>query len=66
MRSFPQNGRKASEVPVLKKTKGELNNYRPISLLPVSGKILERLLHDSMFKFFIGHTHSSQFMEWHN
>ena len=29
-----------------------LKNYRPISLLPVSGKIFERLLYDSMFKFF--------------
>ena len=30
----------------------ELKNYRPISLLPVSRKIFERLLYDSMFKFF--------------
>ena len=66
MRSFPQNGRKASEVPVLKNNKGELKNYRSIPLLPVSGKIFERLLYDSMFKFFIGHAHSSQFMKWHN
>ena len=29
-----------------------LKNYRPISLLPGSGKIFERLLYDSMFKFF--------------
>ena len=34
------------------KNKQELKNYRPISLLPVSGKTLERLLCDSMFKFF--------------
>ena len=34
-----------------KKTKQELKNYRPISLLPDSGKIFERLLYDSMLKF---------------
>ena len=39
--------------PVLKKNnKQELKNYRPISLLPVSSKIFERLLHESLFKFF--------------
>ena len=35
-----------------KNTKQELKNYRPISLLLVSSKIFERLLYDSMFKFF--------------
>ena len=30
----------------------DLNNYRPISLLPVSSKIFERSLYGSMFKFF--------------
>ena len=34
-----------------KNNKQELKNYRPIFLLPVSGKIFERLLYDSMFKF---------------
>ena len=27
-------------------------NYRPISLLPIAGKIFERLLYDRMFEFF--------------
>ena len=53
MGSSPQNGKKANIVLVFKKTnKQELKNYRPISLLPVSGKIFERLLYDNMFKFF--------------
>ena len=30
-----------------------LNNYRPISLLSITGKILDRLLYDTMFEFFI-------------
>ena len=58
-RSCLENGKftslwkKANVVPAFtKNNKQELKNYRPISLLPVSGKIFERLLHDSMFKFF--------------
>ena len=43
---------KANVVPVFKKKKKqEVKNYRPISLQPVSIKIFERLLYDSMFKF---------------
>ena len=29
-----------------------LENYRPISLLPITGKILERTLYNNMFEFF--------------
>ena len=35
-----------------KNKKQVVKNYRPISLLPVSSKIFERLLNDSMFNFF--------------
>ena len=50
---FPSEWKKANVVPVFKKSnKQELKNYRPISLLPVSSKIFEKLLYDSMFKFF--------------
>ena len=49
----PSEWKKANVVPVFKKNnKQELKNYRPIPLLPVSSKIFERLLYDSMFKFF--------------
>ena len=30
-----------------------LKNYRPVSLLPICGKILERLMFNEMFEFFI-------------
>ena len=30
-----------------------LKNYRPISLLPICGKIFEKLIFNDMFKFFI-------------
>ena len=46
--------KKANVVPVHKKgDKQILKNYRPISLLPIAGKIFERLLYDRMFEFFI-------------
>ena len=38
----------------------ELKNYDPISLLLVSSKITERLLYDSMFKFFTDNSFISQ------
>ena len=61
MGSSPQNGKKNNVVPVFKKNnKQELKNYRPISLLPVSGKIFERLLYSSMFKFFTDNNLISQ------
>ena len=46
--------KKANVVPVFKKgDKQLLKNYRPISLLPIIGKIFERLLYNQMFEFFI-------------
>ena len=40
-------------VPIHKKVdKQILKNYLPISLLPITGKIFERLLYDRMFEFF--------------
>ena len=51
---FPTKWEKANVVPVHKKgDKQILKNYRPISLLPIAGKIFERLLYDRMFEFFI-------------
>ena len=50
---FPNEWKKANVVPIHKTgAKLILRNYRPISLLPMTGKILERLLYDGMFEFF--------------
>ena len=52
--SFPSEWKKGNVVPIHKKDDKQcLENYRPISLLPVCGKILEKLIFNEMFKFFI-------------
>ena len=49
---FPQEWKKANVVPVHKKSDKQLaKNYRPIYLLPVCGKISERILYNSLFDF---------------
>ena len=51
---FPSDWKKGSIVPVHKKNDKQcLNNYRPISLLPICSKIFERLIFNEMFEFFI-------------
>ena len=51
---FPSEWKKANIVPIHKKgDKQTLENYRPVSLLPICGKILERLMFNEMFNFFI-------------
>ena len=50
---FPIEWKKANLAPVHKKNNKQLiENYPPISLLPVFGKILERIIYNKMFKFF--------------
>ena len=51
---FPSEWKKGNIVPIHKKEdKQRLQNYRPLSLLPICGKILERLMFNEMFEFFI-------------
>ena len=50
---FPSDRKKSNIVPVHKKNdKQRLNNYRPISLLPICSKILEQLIFNEMLGFF--------------
>ena len=47
------NIKKANVVPVHKKeSKSLIKNYRPISLLPIQGKIFERLTYKDFFNNF--------------
>ena len=53
MGNFPTNGNKLMLSQFIKEQNKQLiENYRPISLLPVCGKILERLIYKKMFEFF--------------
>ena len=48
---FPDLWKKSNICLILKKgDKQIINNYRPVSLLPICGKILERLLFNSLFE----------------
>ena len=49
---FPDLLKKSNIPPVHKKgDKQQLRNYRPVSLLPILGKILEKILFDSIFEY---------------
>ena len=49
---FPDQWKKANIVPIHKKNEKNLvKNYRPISLLPVCGKIFERIIFNSIFNY---------------
>ena len=51
---FANEWKKANVVPVHKKgDKQVLRNYRPVSLLPICGKIFERLIYNNFYEFFI-------------
>ena len=53
-RKFQTEWKKANVVPVHKKgNKQTLENYRPVSLLPICSKIFEHLIYNSLFEFFI-------------
>ena len=51
---FPEIWKYANVVPVHKKNeKNVKGNYRPISLLPIFGKILEKLMYDSLYSHLV-------------
>ena len=50
--SFPNNWKKSNVVPIHKKgDKQLLQNYRPVSLLPICGKIFERIIFNLIFEY---------------
>ena len=49
---FPDIWKKSHIIPSYKKNdKCCINNYRPVSLLPICGKIFERILHNTLFLY---------------
>ena len=50
--TFPDLWKKSNICPIHKKgDKQTINNYRPVSLLPICGKIFERLIFNSLFEY---------------
>ena len=50
--SFPNNWKKSNVVTVHKKgDKQLLQNYQPVSLLPICGKIFERIIFNPIFEY---------------
>ena len=51
---FPDDWKKSNVVLIHKKeSKNLIKNYRPISLLPIFGKVFERLVFNMLFNFFL-------------
>ena len=50
---FPDTRKKGNIIPAHKKDKTLINNDRPISLLPIFGKIFERVIYNSLFSYFL-------------
>ena len=51
---IPEVWKNVNVVPVHKKEgKTLIKNYRPISLLPIFGKMFERVIHNSLFNYFL-------------
>ena len=51
---FPLEWKKGNVVPIFKKGEKQIyKDYRPVSLLPIFGKFIERLILEEMFLFFI-------------
>ena len=51
---FPDVLKIARVIPIYKSgDTGMVSNYRPISILPVLSKVLERLLHKQLYKYFV-------------
>ena len=49
---FPEKWKEGKVTPLFKSgTKQDINNYRPISILPVLSKLLEKHVHDSLMEF---------------
>lgn len=50
---FPNSWKNAKVFPVYRgNAKNDLNNYRPISVLPVVAKVLEKLVFDQLYSYF--------------
>ena len=55
---FPEIWKKANVVPIYKKEdKNLIKNYHPIILLPIFGKLFERVIYNFLFNYFLRNKH---------
>ena len=58
---FPTAWKEAMVIPMFKKgSHTDPGNYRPIALLPILSKVLERIVHDKLSSFLLTWLHDSQ------
>ena len=49
---FPEEWKLARVVPVFKKgIRSDVNNYRPISIIPIIAKVFEKAIYDQLYKY---------------
>ena len=54
--NFPDTWKRATIIPLYKGgDKTDVSNYRPVSLLPLPGKLIEKIVHCRMTEFFNRH-----------
>jgi len=56
MSVFPKDWKVAKVTPIHKSgDTGQVDNYRPISVLSIVSKIIERAVHDQLYSYFVAH-----------
>ena len=49
---FPDDWKKAKVTPIFKSgDRSDVGNYRPISILPIVSKIIERAVHNQLYAY---------------
>lgn len=52
---FPKKWKVANVVVLHGGDRCDVNNYRPISLIPIPGKLLEKIVHDCLYRYLEEH-----------
>ena len=68
---FPDEWKFSKVIPLFKQgERSDLNNYRPISVIPVVAKVFERIIYDQLYDYFTVHklisSHQSGFRPLHS